>query len=129
MMQLFKSLLGESNQSNRDCAAKKIAPNPKPKPRTAAASAGDYRAVSIEPCSHCRAATRELAGKRYLLREVPSLPLSGAAASSCTCKFRKHADRRDADRRLLGETETHRWFSGSDRRQHCSRRSRADRGQ
>jgi hypothetical protein len=118
MMQLFKSLLGESN---RERAAKKIAPNLKPK---TAASLGDYRAVSIDPCPHCRAAAQELAGKRYLLREVPSLPLSrGTAASSCSCKFRKHADRRDADRRVLGETQTHRWFAGADRRLHCSRRS------
>jgi hypothetical protein len=109
MIQLFKSLRGEPK---RDCAAKRPA------------SLGDYRAVSIDLCVHCRAITRDLAGKRFLLREVPRLPLSRAAsAASCSCKFRKHADRRDADRRALGETETHRWFAGAERRTRCLRRS------
>jgi hypothetical protein len=123
MIQLFRCVLGASS---RGCAAKKIAPNPKPR---TAAGAIDYRAVSIDLCPHCQAAAKELAGKRYLLRDAPRLPLSrGAPASGCSCKFRKHPDRRDSDRRLLGETETHRWFAGSERRLHSSRRSvRAER--
>jgi hypothetical protein len=65
-----------------------------------------------------------LAGKRYLLREVPRLPLShGSSAANCACKFRKHADRRDAERRLLGETGTYRWFGGKNRRTPHPRRS------
>ena len=117
MIQLFKSLLGKPN---RDCAAKKIVPNAKPRPP----ARRDYRAVSIDLCVHCQAAARDIAGKRYLLRDVPQLPLSrGSSAASCSCKYRKHADRRDADRRVLGETQTHRWFVGLDRRAHCTRRS------
>jgi len=108
MMQLFKSRLGEPNR-----------PNAKPKP---AAASGDYRAISIERCAHCQAIARDLAGKRYLLREAPRLPLSSSAAN-CTCKYRKHPDRREEDRRLLGETGTYRWFGGEDRRIHCARRS------
>jgi hypothetical protein len=118
MIQLFKSLLGESN---RESATKKIASTPRPK---SPASQGDYRAVSIAPCARCQAAAKDAASKRYLLRDAPRLPLADCTAgSACSCKFRKHPDRRDSDRRVLGEMETRRWFAGSERRDRCTRRS------
>ena len=118
MMQLLKSLLGESP---RAYPAKKPAPGAKLKPSHAGA---DYRAVSLAPNIDCYAAAKDVAGKRYLMREAPHLPLAGCATpEKCTCKFRKHADRRDGDRRLLGDVENTRWFSGSERRARRTRRA------
>jgi hypothetical protein len=118
MMQLLKSLLGESP---RAYPAKKPAPGAKLKPSHVGA---DYRAVSLAPNSACHAAAKDVAGKRYLLREAPRLPLPACATpATCSCKYRKHAERRDADRRLLGSTETTRWFAGSERRTRRMRRA------
>jgi hypothetical protein len=117
MIQLLRSLLGESH----DHPAKKPAPAVKAK---APRAGGAYRAVSISSATECHATAKDGAGKRYLLHEAPRLPLVGCAKpADCSCKFRKHADRRDGDRRLLGATETTRWFSGSERRKHGGRRA------
>jgi hypothetical protein len=64
-------------------------------------------------------------GKTYLLCEAPRLPLQACTTpANCPCKFRKKVDRREeGDRRLFGETETTRWFAGSENRKHRSRRS------
>lgn len=43
--------------------------------------------------------------------------------TNCSCKFRKDADRRDSDRRLLGATEQNRWFAGPESRKRGGRRS------
>ena len=119
MIQLFRSLLF---RTSRECVAKKRpVPNARPRPVHAG---GDYRAVSLAPSIDCYAAAKDAAGKRYLLREAPHLPLAGCTMpAECSCKFRKHADRRDGDRRLLGEAETSRWFAGSERRARRVRRS------
>lgn len=110
MIQLLRSLF---LKDSREPPARKSAPSPKPARPDAAA---DYRAVSLESRSACTA-VRGCAGKRYLMREVPRLPLAGCATpSACTCRFRKHADRREADRRIFGLVETSRWYAGSERR-------------
>jgi 2-polyprenyl-6-methoxyphenol hydroxylase-like FAD-dependent oxidoreductase len=125
MIQLLKSLFGEAAQKalQKDTDSKRAtAPKPKPKP---AHVDGDYRAVSLVPCSGCHSATRQSAGKRFLLREAPRLPLAGCAQpDQCTCKFRKHPDRREADRRLFGAAETGRWYAGAERRSHKARRAK-----
>jgi hypothetical protein len=118
MVQLLRSLLGETSC---DHPANKPALPAKPKPTR---TGSDYRAVSISSTTECHATAKNGAGKRYLLREAPRLPLVGCTTpANCACKFRKHADRRDGDRRLLGETETTRWFAGSERRKHGGRRA------
>jgi hypothetical protein len=89
-------------------------------------SAGDFRAVEIAPCVMCCAAATQVTGRSYLLRQAPQLPLMGCTTpTTCSCKFRKNADRRDSDRRLFGATEINRWFVGveSRRRQAAGRRS------
>ena len=117
MLQLLKSLLGESSRES----ANQPAPNASSKPSRAAVN---FRAVSIASGTGCHAAGD--ATRRYLLREAPRLPLPNCAmAAKCSCKFRKHSDRRDGDRRLLGETATNRWFVGSERRKHAGRRTAA----
>jgi hypothetical protein len=118
MIRLLRALLGEGP---REYPAKKPAPGTRPKPSLAG---GDYRAVSLKPSIECYAAAKNAAGKRYLLREVPNLPLADCTMpAKCSCKFRKHADRRDGDRRLLGTAESSRWFAGSERRKRGRRRS------
>ena len=122
MIQLLKSLFGDNP---RERQAKGRVPNLSARPSHVT---GDYRAVSLAPSLECYAAAKNAAGsKRYLLREAPRLPLINCATpANCSCKFRKHADRRDGDRRLLGEIETARWFAGSERRMRAGRRSRTN---
>jgi hypothetical protein len=121
MMQLLKSLLGESH---RAYPAKTSTARAKGKPMPAAA---DYRAVSLAPNIECSAQGADVASKRYLLRDAPRLPLAGCATpATCSCKYRKHADRRVADRRLLGTIETARWFAGAERRAHRIRRAKTN---
>jgi len=118
MIQLLRSLLGAAP---RDSVAKKSVARATPKPPHAG---GDYRAVSLAPNSVCCAVASDSAGKRYLLCEAPHMPLVNCATpANCSCKFRKHADRRDEDRRLFGETESTRWFAGSEHRTRRRRRS------
>lgn len=123
MIQLLKSLFGEAAQkAPQKDADRKGSHAAKPKP---AHVDGDYRAVSLVPCSGCHATTRQSGGKRFLLREAPRLPLAGCAKpDQCTCKFRKHPDRREADRRLFGAAETGRWYAGAERRSHKARRAK-----
>jgi len=87
-------------------------------------STDDFRAVEIAPSIMCCAAATRAAGKPYLMRQAPRLPLYGCTMpTTCACKFRKNADRRDSDRRLFGATETNRWFAGVDIRTLRGRRS------
>jgi hypothetical protein len=88
---------------------------------------GDFSAVEIEPSSVCCAAAMQARGSRYLLRGAPRLPLYGCTMpTTCACKLRKNADRRDSDRRMFRATETNRWFVGSDSRNGAGRRSADD---
>jgi hypothetical protein len=114
-MLLFRSLFGGK------APAKKASASVRPKPTN---SSADYRAVSVTPSIDCYAVAKEGAGKRYLLREAPQLPLASCATpATCSCRFRRHADRREGDRRLFGEIESTRWFGGSERRERRTRRS------
>jgi len=85
---------------------------------------GDFRAVSLAPSIRCCAAARHATGRRVLLREAPRLPLEACTMpANCACKFRKDADRRDSDRRLLGAAERKHWFGGPENRKRGGRRS------
>jgi hypothetical protein len=117
MIQLFKSLFGEPSRGR---SVKKSAPIARPKPTHARE---DYRAVSLAPSIDCCTATRD-AEKRYLSREAPQLPLAGCTMpAECSCRFRKHSDRRDGERRVFGDAGGSRWFTGSERRIRRGRRS------
>ncbi|HEX2789004.1 MAG TPA: hypothetical protein VHN17_01105 [Steroidobacteraceae bacterium] len=123
MLQLFRSLLGETSRDHQaGKPASKPASTGRHKPPQPSV---DYRAVSLAPNIMCDAVSKDVAGKRYLLREAPRLPLAGCATpASCSCKFRKHADRRNGDRRLLGMAETNRWYAGGERRNRGGRRTK-----
>ncbi len=118
MIQILKSLL---NAKASDSRTRKPASKAAAKPP---ATACDFRAVSLVPSLECCRTSRDAASRRYLWREAPRLPLSGCAmGSTCSCKFIKHTDRRDSDRRLLGEQSTNQWYLGSERRKHHGRRA------
>lgn len=87
---------------------------------------GAYRAVSLVSAGKRCAAAKASGGKRFLIRDAPRLPLIDCTiAAECACKFRKDSDRRDGgDRRLLGVSETARWFAGPEARKIGARRSK-----
>jgi hypothetical protein len=117
MIKVLRGLFGENPHEH---------PVRKPTPIAIAKrsnTGGDFRAVSLAPSIRCCAAAKHATGRRVLLREAPRLPLEACTMpTNCSCKFRKDADRRDSDRRLLGETETNRWFAGTESRKRGSRR-------
>jgi hypothetical protein len=117
MIQLLKSLFGGKPRDKRALRS------PTGAAREPVRAGVDYRAVSLAPNAACAAAVREAVGRRFLLRDAPRLPLPGCTKSAhCTCRYRKHADRRDGDRRLFGTMESERWFMGEERRQGGPRR-------
>jgi hypothetical protein len=118
MIKVLEGLLGKMSRRH---PAKKPTPIAAPKRPN---SSGDFRAVEIAPSILCcTAATHAMRGP-YLLRDAPRLPLQACTMpQNCSCKFRKHADRRDSDRRLFGAAETNRWFAGVDVRTVRGRRS------
>jgi len=118
MIQFLKSLFGKMPLEQ---TAKKPKSSAKSKPPSTLI---DYRAVSLVPGIKCCAAAKSAAGKRYLWRETPRLPLVDCAKpTNCSCKLHKTADRRDEDRRLHGAGEGARWFAGSEQRKRRGRRS------
>lgn len=92
-------------------------------PRRPPAADADFRAVVILSGPVCCQTVRDAAGQRHLMRAAPRLPLVGCdTPQQCTCRFKKIADRRDTDRRLLGGNATNRWYVGTEKRSRASRR-------
>jgi hypothetical protein len=120
---MIKVLRGLFGTTPREHPAKKPTPVARPKRSN---TGGDFRAVSLAPGIRCCAAAKHATGRRVLMREAPRLPLEACTMlTNCSCKFRKDVDRRDSDRRLLGATETNRWFAGPESRKRDGRRSTA----
>jgi hypothetical protein len=118
MIKVLEGLLGKIS---REHPANKPTPISRPKRPN---RAGDFRSVEIAPSLMCCSAAMHATGRPYLLREAPRLPLEACTMpTSCSCKFRKNADRRDGDRRLFGAIGTNRWFVGVDSRTRGGRRS------
>lgn len=70
--------------------------------RPAPAADTRYHCVSIRPCVMPCTLAQQLAGRRFLPHEAPSLPLAGcraAGAAGSGCVYAHHADRRHQDRR------------------------------
>jgi hypothetical protein len=87
-----------------------------------------WRAVSITPCSAPCAAARNVAGKRFLVGEVPHLPLRDCDSGECKCTYQHHEDRRDPgnDRRQF-EAATQTLLYGQVADDGCRRRRRGRR--
>jgi hypothetical protein len=82
----------------------------------------DYRAVSIAPTQASCSEARRLRHARFLLKEVPRLPLPECPQRvTCTCSYRKFPDRRLLERRDIASSG--RWFNGDDRRKSDGRRA------
>jgi hypothetical protein len=58
-----------------------------------------FHAVSIQTGRHCCPPASALAGRRFLSREAPPLPLKNCSSGNCTCHYQHHDDRRAAPRR------------------------------
>ena len=118
---VIKSLLGMLTKRPAEKAPKKTAADALRKVHNPGT---DFRAVAISSTGVCCLAAKNAAGKRFLMRAAPRLPLAECSLpENCACKFRKNSDRREGDRRLFGGTGTNRWFAGTDNRQRKSRRS------
>ncbi len=53
-----------------------------------------YASAAIHCNAAACAAAQSLAGRRFLLRETPALPLAGCDAQTCTCRYFTYGDRR-----------------------------------
>ncbi|MEH6593133.1 MAG: hypothetical protein V7746_22880 [Halioglobus sp.] len=62
-----------------------------------------HSAASIESEDCACEAARELKGQRFLVREVPKLPLQDCTSPNCQCSYTRYKDRRvfGAERRAL----------------------------
>jgi hypothetical protein len=83
-----------------------------------------YQAVEVVPCLKACEAAREVSGTRFLARRAPALPLGICDRKAhCTCRFRKHDDRRVGPQRNPYASELVRSYPGQDRRRTRGRRS------
>ena len=99
---------GSDSKSSQSKAASQVAVKP------------DFRAAEVIPGNDgaCFAA-RELAGKRFLTRQVPKIPLRDCNYPNCHCTYRRHRDRRLLNRRASdcgGEVTSARLRPADDRR-------------
>ena len=61
--------------------------------------ASAWHAVCIAPGERACDAARLLAGRRFLSRDAPSLPLKNCDNAACTCRYEHYDDRRKGARR------------------------------
>ena len=99
-------------------------------PRGGAAPANNdanpFRAVSIKAGSGACTAVTALAGERFLIGQVPHLPLAECGSKSCTCKYVHHDDRRlpDDDRRAPAALTTDLYESTGNQDRRARKRGR-----
>ena len=107
-MGIFGWFKGGDSKGSQSNGASKVAVKP------------DFRAAEIIPGNDgACAAAKELAGKRFLAKKVPMIPLRDCNYSNCHCTYRRHLDRRHINRRasdLGGEVDSKRLRSSDDRR-------------
>ena len=75
-----------------------------------------WHAVSIVPGHHPCAAADGLAGKRFLSRDAPTLPLKACDQGSCSCRYDHHNDRRKGPRRVSDMGVSVDGYDGEDKR-------------
>lgn len=80
-----------------------------------------YHAVSCE--GNCEA-LHSLQGRRFLVTEAPPLPVPGCSAEYCDCRYVHHRDRRQGDRRSIGDLT--RMLSDRPNRRHSQGRREED---
>jgi len=60
-----------------------------------------WKAISVMPGENCCQWAQLCTGKRFLIPEVPRLPLQGCDAPNCECRYRHFEDRRAKPRRSV----------------------------
>jgi len=58
-----------------------------------------WKAIAIVAGENCCEAARRCSGRRFLIPQVPRLPLMDCGAPRCDCKYRHYDDRRAKPRR------------------------------
>jgi hypothetical protein len=87
-----------------------------------------WKAASVNPGRGACEASRVLAGKRFLLNEIPHLPLTACDAARCDCKYAHHNDRRNPEHeRRQPETALQTQLHGQSPQGKCRRRRRGRR--
>jgi hypothetical protein len=88
-----------------------------------------YHAVSIVPApmGACEA-VKALAGRRFLSKEAPTMPLPGCTASACRCAYKHHNDRRSTRRRAVDRAGPPTRGPRGDERRHSPGRRSTDGG-
>ena len=75
-------------------------------------------------------AVKEMAGKRFLSRDVPLIPLPDCTSPNCKCTYIRHKDRRDwsLDRRESFMSQSNHYTAGGndERREKVDRRADAE---
>jgi hypothetical protein len=91
-----------------------------------AARVNRYRAISIAAGVDACPQAAGLAGRRFLVGEVPQLPLQGCPSQSCSCRYLHHEDRRgeDAERRAPAALSTELYASAGNAERRGRRRGR-----
>lgn len=84
--------------------------------------ANAFHCVSVAVGAGACEAARTLAGRRFLSKDAPSLPLPGCAIGDCACVYRHHGDRRISNRRR-GVVSGAGVGVGADRRRSVARRA------
>ncbi|MGJ8669287.1 MAG: hypothetical protein ACSHXK_07360 [Oceanococcus sp.] len=62
-------------------------------------SAKSFDCVSLQPGLQACTAAWLMIGDRFLLNEVPKLPVVGCDFDTCDCRFNQHEDRREPGER------------------------------
>lgn len=82
-----------------------------------------FQAVSIYRGIVCCAPASKLSEQRFLAKHAPVLPLTGCTMPDrCECRYLKHKDRRDGQRRLMDFGLARSLYSGPERRRLINRR-------
>ncbi len=79
--------------------------------------ASTWHCVAIQRGQDSCAAARELAGKRFLPRAAPQLPLSECTSAACECAYLHFKDRRHIKRRTDDEGLAASPYDGAERRE------------
>jgi len=132
---LFSSGLGLFDQNpkktkSRTTKKASATPSTKRKKQTVRTQPQPYRAAEIKPTDLACDAAKQLAEVRFLLADVPHLPLPECTSTNCKCTYVRHKDRRDLsdDRRAYYSLRTNLYTNeGNDeRRKRTDRRADAE---
>lgn len=95
---------------------------------TARANVNPYQAAEIEFDAECACdAVKQITGKRFLVRDIPPIPVPDCDSPNCSCSYARYRDRRQwiDDRRGLFHASTNAYALGDEpnRRKQRDRRT------